>query len=289
MLQAPITFRFNFEYTDERTRPYVMHEFAANGAKHLVLSETLLRMILGDRKMAGTLEQEMTAEGLTFCDAHAVAGPYLELNCPVAEARPEMLLRLKLQLRITASMGVKTITIHTGHETDYPEYPLEVQYDFVKRSLEELMPFAEELGLIICIENTWFQINTADRLLGIKKEFPSETLGFCYDAGHANLMDKGRYSPNSAAYRAWRTVPPQFDNRILEKMLSDVVNCHLHDNDGIRDQHFNIGRGNVDWKHVVGLLKQAPRLLAVQSEVSQINTCDSIRDICEKFRWLNEL
>ena len=120
MLQAPITFRFNFECTDERTRPYVMHEFAANGANHLVLSETLLRMILSDRKMAVTLEQEMAAEGLTFCDAHAVAGPYLDLNCPVAEARSEMLLRLELQLQITASMGVKTITIHTGHETDYP-------------------------------------------------------------------------------------------------------------------------------------------------------------------------
>ena len=75
MLQAPITFRFNFECTDERTRPYVMHEFAANGAKHLVLSETLLRMILGDRTKAETLNREMAAEGLSFCDAHAATGP----------------------------------------------------------------------------------------------------------------------------------------------------------------------------------------------------------------------
>lgn len=289
MLPAPVTYRFNFEYTDDRTRSYVMHEFAANGAKHLVLSETLFRMILSDRTMAGTLRREMTAEGLSFYDAHAVSGPYLDLNCPIPEARAEMLMRLKLQLQIAAAMNVKTIAIHTGHEDVYPEYPLEVQYDCVKRSLEELLPFAEALDLIICIENTWFQINTADRLIGIKKEFPSGSLGFCYDAGHANLMAGKRNSPNSAVYFAWRNVPPRFDDHILEKLLPHVVNCHLHDNDGITDQHCNIGRGTVNWKHVVGLLKRAPRLLAVQSEVSQINTRDSIRDICERFRWLNEL
>ena len=289
MLKAPVTYRFNFEYTDDRTRPWIMHEFAANGAKHLVLGETLFRMILGNRAMTSKLLHEMAAEGLSFCDAHAVAGPFLDLNCPVPEARAEMLLRLKLQLRIAADMGVKTIAIHTGHETVYPEYPLEVQYDFIKRSLDELLPEAEKLGLVIGIENTWFQLNTAERLLGIKREFPADALGFCYDAGHANLMDKGRRSPESAPYLAWGKVTPRFDDRILEKLLPQVVNCHLHDNDGITDQHFNIGRGNVDWKHIAGLLKQAPRLLAVQSEVSQINTHDSIRDICEKFRWFIEL
>ena len=114
MLKAPVTFRFNFEYTDDRTRPWIMHEFAANGAKHLVLGETLFRMILGNRAMMEKLLHEMAAEGLSFCDAHAVAGPHLDLNCPVPGVRAEMLLRLKLQLRIAADMGVKTIAVHTA-------------------------------------------------------------------------------------------------------------------------------------------------------------------------------
>ncbi|MBO4632717.1 MAG: sugar phosphate isomerase/epimerase [Lentisphaeria bacterium] len=289
MFQAPVTYLFDFEHTDDKMRPYIMHEFAANGAKHLVLSDTLLRMIMNQRNMAVTFSQEMAAEGLSFCDAHAVFGPYLDLNCPVAEARPEMLLRHKLQLEIIASIGVKTVTIHVGNENQYPEYSLETQVDCVKRSLDELLPFAEKRGIIICIENIWTRINTADRLLEIKKEYLTDTLGFCYDAGHANLMDKGRNFPESNPYSAWGTEPPQFDDRILEKMLPHVVNCHLHDNNGIADQHFNIGRGTVDWKHIVRLLKQAPRLQAVQSEVIPVRTRDSIREICEKFRWLNEL
>ena len=39
-------------------------------------------------------------------------------------------------------------------------------------------------------------------------------------------------------------------------MLSYVVNCHLHDNNGIEDLHGNIGIGTIDWKHIVSLLKK---------------------------------
>lgn len=289
MISAPVTYIFDFTRANETMRPYMMHEFAVNGAKYLVLNTGLIQMILSSRNMARTLTQEMAAEGLEFYDSHSMFGPYLDLCCPVAEARTEMMLRHKLQLHIIASMGVKTVTIHVGNETHYPEYPLEVQYDYIKRSLDELLPLAEKLGLVICIENIWYQLNTADRLVGIKKEYPTDALGFCYDSGHANLMDKGRNFPESRPYREWNPVTPQFDDHILEKMLPDVVCCHLHDNDGITDQHYNLGRGTIDWKHVAGLLKQAPRLQVVQSEVAPVKVHDSVRDVCEKFRWLYTL
>ena len=289
MFSVPVSFLFDFGQTNEKTRPYFMHEFAANGAKHLVLSNTLISEVMKDYTLQKTLLDEMAAEGLTFADAHATFGPMRDLICPVPEARPQMLLRQKLTLQILADMGVNTITIHTGNETHYPGYDLEVMYDCMKRSLDELLPMAEKLGIVICIENIWYQINTPERLLGIKKEFPTDALGFCYDSGHANIMDKGRNFPDSNPFKYWKDVPPQFDDRILEKMLPHVVNCHLHDNNGIIDQHFNPGRGTVDWKHTIGLLKQAPRLQVIQSEVIPIRVHDSIRDICEKFRELGEL
>ena len=289
MFSVPVSFLFDFGQTNAQTRPYVMHEFAANGAKHLVLCNTLIGEVMKDYTLQKTLLDEMAAEGLTFADAHASFGPMRDLICPVEEARPQMLLRQKLTLQILADMGVNTITIHTGNETHYPGYDLEVMYECMKRSLDELLPMAEKLGIVICIENIWYQINTPERLLGIKKEFPSDALGFCYDSGHANLMDKGRNFPDSNPFKYWKDVPPQFDDRILEKMLPHVVNCHLHDNNGIVDQHFNPGRGTVDWKHTIGLLKQAPRLQVIQCEVIPVRVHDSIHDICAKFRELGEL
>lgn len=289
MFSVPVTYFFDFKRVNDTMRPYVMHEFAVNGARHLVLSEDFLSKILEKREMAGVLKREMAAEGLSFCDAHAVFGPYLDLCCPVPEARPEMLLRQKLQLQIIADMGVKTVTIHVGNETHYPGYTLQSMIDSVKSSLNELLPLAESLGVVICIENIWFQMNTPERLLEFKAEFPTDALGFCYDAGHANLMDRGRNFPDSKPYTAWGSVPPHFDHQILEKMLPHVVNCHLHDNDGITDQHVNVGLGTVDWKHVVTLLRQAPRLQVIQSEVIPVKTNVSIPEICKKFHWLAEL
>ena len=289
MFSVPVTFAYEFDHTDDFTRPCVLHEFAANGARYMVLTDVLLAQLLQRHGLRKMLAQEMANEGLRFCDSHAPFGPYLDLNCPVQAARGEMLLRLKLVLEIAASFGVKTMTIHTGNETAFPEFPLEEQYDWVKRSLAELLPFAEQLGMVIAIENIWFQINTPDRLLGIKKEFPTDALGFCYDSGHANLMNRGRDFPESSPYRAWGKTPVVWEDRALEKMLPHVVNCHLHDNDGVSDQHRNPGRGTVDWPHIAGLLKQAPRLQCIQSEVLPVRTHDAIREVTAKFRDLGEL
>ena len=285
MSLAPVTFLHEFDTLNDRIRPLVMREFAANGAKYLVLTDTLIKQILGKVSLERQLMREMAAEGLEFMDAHAPFGPYLDLNCPIPEARPEMLFRHKLTLQIIASMGVKTITIHTGNDVAYPDYPLEVQFDAIKRSLDELLPVAESLGITICIENIWFQINTPERLLAIKECFPTDALGFCYDAGHANLMDKGRNFPESNPFKAWRGVTPTWDNAILEKMLPHVVNCHLHDNNGIADQHLNIGCGTVDWQHIISLLKKAPRLQVVQSEVLMGQPC-AVRELCNTFQQL---
>ena len=288
MLNVPVTFFYDFTHVDAAGRRFIFHEFAANGAKHLVLTSTLFSNILTDRNLEDTLREEMSAEGLDFMDAHAMFGKYLDLNCPIEEARGEMLARHKLQLRIAAAMGVKTITIHVGNEHVYPEIPLEQQIDALKRSLDELLPLAEELGIVICIENIWLQINTPESLLEVKKAFPTDALGFCYDAGHANLMDKGRYNPESNPNGVWLGKTPTWDDRILEKMLPHVVNCHLHDNDGVTDMHTNIGRGNVDWEHVFNLLGQAPQLKVIQSEVSPVYAKVAIKEVCEKFfQWVN--
>ena len=283
MSKVPVSFGYEFGNSNENTRRHVMHEFAVNGAKNLVLTDSLLKKMLPDRMLAVKLQEEMAAEGLKFMDAHAGYGKFVDINCPVPEARREMIARHKLTLYMVAAMGVETIAFHTGNENAYPEYSVDTQMDFIKRSLDELLPLAEELGIVICIENIWHRTNTPERLLEVKKCFPTDALGFCYDAGHANLMDKGRNHPESNAFQAWGDVTPAWDDRILEKMLPHVVNCHLHDNNGINDQHRNLGSGNIDWNHIAGLLEKAPRLQVIQSEVCLMMANAAVREVCDKF------
>ena len=152
-----------------------------------------------------------------------------------------------------------------------------------QEALSELLPEAEKCGITICIENIWFRINTPDMLLKIKSHFPTPNLGFCYDAGHANLMTNGRAFADGAASKAWGMFgeTPDWDDPILEKMLPHIVNCHLHDNDGFEDSHQLCGKGNVDWKKVVSLLKTAPRLKNIQCESISTKHAFSVKEMIE--------
>ena len=86
------------------------------------------------------------------------------------------------------------------------------------------------------------------------------------------------------ALETWKDMEPRWDDKILEKMLPHVVNCHIHDNNGVTDQHFNLGCGNIDWEHISKLLQQSPRLKVIQSEVIPMRANAPIKDICEAFR-----
>lgn len=289
MFSVPVSFSFGFNLVPDELRPYIIHEFAVNGCKHLLLTGSDISRIMENRDCAALFRKQMADEGMSYCDAHAPFGPWLDPACPVAEARPEMILRHKLSMMIAASMGVKTITVHTGNEPKHPDYPLEVQFDCLKRSMDELLPFAESLGLTVCLENIWYQLNTPERLLAVKREFPTGALGFCYDSGHAHLMAKGWKSTESRPMLAWGGTTPAWDEHILEKMLPHVVNCHLHDNHGIQDEHLIPGLGEIDWKSEITLLKKAPRLQVVTCEISPVKTLSAIRDMYESMVRLGEI
>ena len=294
MFNVPVTFLYDYEHISDRMRPYIMREFALAGAKYLVLSDTLIDRIISKPGFEDTLLQEIGNAGLSFCDAHAPFGPRLDMNCPWENKRPMMLARLKLALEICKYMNVDTITIHLGnnHFEGATTIPDDLHINRMKESLSELLPVAEKLGITICIENIWFSVNTPDVLNTIKSEFPTDALGFCYDAGHANIMDNGRKFATGTSWSGWKAAGkavPVWEGSALEKMLPHVVNCHLHDNSGWKDEHMLPGKGCIDWTHIIKLLKKAPRLKAVQSEVILIPSGTYVKDLVAKFNELAEI
>ncbi len=294
MFDVPVTFLYDFEHVSDRMRPYIMQEFASAGAKHLVLSDTLIKMIINKPGMEDTLLEEMANSGLSFCDAHAPFGASLDLNCPWESKREMMVSRLKLALEICAFMKVDTITIHLGNNHFDPTSSIadDIHISRMKEALSQLLPTAEKLGITICIENIWFSVNTPEVLNDIKSEFQTDALGFCYDSGHANIMDNGRLSGEGNAWNGWKAsgkAVPLWEDKALEKMLSNVVNCHLHDNNGTRDEHTLPGRGNINWNHIIPLLKSAPRLKVIQSEVIPVYSGTYIKELVDTFKQLSEI
>ncbi|MBR2633678.1 MAG: sugar phosphate isomerase/epimerase [Lentisphaeria bacterium] len=281
MKDVPVTYLFVGD--DENALRSTLPEFAANGVKNVVLSDLLISAIMKKYSFADTIRKYLDLTGVKFVDSHAPFGPYIDMNVPEPSRRREMILRQKLALNIAASFGVDTMTIHVGNDVRFPEVPPERQTELVCEALSELLPEAEKCGITICIENIWFRINTPDMLLKIKSHFPTPNLGFCYDAGHANLMTNGRAFADGAASKAWGMFgeTPDWDDPILEKMLPHIVNCHLHDNDGFEDSHRLCGKGNVDWKKVASLLKTAPRLKNIQCESISTKHAFSVKEMIE--------
>lgn len=295
MFNVPLTYLFDFEKVTPSGRPYIMQEFARCGARHLVLSDTFVRQISSDLSLADQLKKEMSDNGLSFCDGHAPFGLYDDMHCPFPAARKMMFARQKLTLEICSYMNVDTVTIHLGSTRLPPsnEIPVAEHLDRVRETLGELLSSAEKTGVTICIENSWYPLCTPENLLALKKEFPTPYLGFCYDAGHANIMDNGRLYPEGSAWFGWTTAgfdcTPPWETQALEKMLPHTVNCHLHDNMGCQDTHTIPGKGNVDWQHILPLLAQAPRLKVIQCEVIPAANRIPIADLAAKFQELLQL
>ncbi len=293
MLNVPLTYFCDFDFcADQLARRYFMQSFAELGAKHIVLSDTLIKLFFQDVRFIAQMQRDIAELGLDFVDAHAPFDSFLDLSCPDTNYRRYLVAGGIHALELCAMFGVETITFHTGNMGGIPVpagATVETYVDNTCKSLDALLPKAEELGIVICLENIWFPNNTPECLLKIMKRFPTDALGLCYDSGHANLMStKEQDNADNAANRAFDNVglPRHHDDQILEKMLPYIVNCHLHDNYAINDNHFTPGHGNIDWKHIIGLLHQAPRLKCIQSEVLPIARKESIAGIVSAFQKL---
>ena len=269
----PFTFTFAWQNVDETFRRQLFAEFAANGAKHLTLTDGLLKMIGENPALYRKLPAEAAEAGIAFTDAHAPFTGETDLGMPVRAWRPQMLARQKYHLQVVSDFGIRTCTMHPS-TTFYPEYSVAEHLEAVRRSLDALLPLAESLDVTICLENIYKPCCTAADLLTLLSEYPSDHLGVCYDSGHAHIVEHGRSTPDWVARRNWTEkglgdVPEEHD--ILGRLLPHIVNCHLHDNDAMWDVHLLPGKGTIDWQPLLARLRTAPRLRCMQSEVA--STC----------------
>ena len=262
MKNIPLTHFFHIEYVPKELQTVFLREYAANGAKHIALADAMILNIMANANDRIFYKDLVKEGGISYLDAHAPFGKYIDLNSPIAGLRKEKILRARLAMEIAAEFGIETITFHVGSPC-YDGYTTDELHAEALRTIEELLFCAEKLGMILCIENVCNPSAAVDRLLDIKNHFPTDTLGFCFDSGHAHLAEY------SEALAKKDPEPEKMQGTILEKMLPHIVNCHLHDNDGTIDNHRIPGNGTTDWKKIMPLLATAPRLKCIQNETSE--------------------
>ena len=291
MKKKPLTYYFEFNQCGDFSQDslpklfiYILKSLACHGVRHIVLTHSLFPLLMQYKGLSYKIKAAVEEAGLDFVDAHSVCGTWWDLNEPDDTRREEMIATHIHTMALAASMGVKTITIHVGNSLapgrSYPPGPWldaisktsrEQMIDNAIKALKVLVPYAESQEMTICIENVRYVCTTPEALLEIKRHFPSEALGLCCDVGHANIslpLYEASDIPSQRAMAADTSSPLSL--QIIRQMLPHIVNCHLHDNDGSDDQHLLPGMGTLDWNSISALLRQAPRLQCLQSEVMPV-------------------
>jgi sugar phosphate isomerase/epimerase len=150
--------------------------------------------------------------------------------------RIAMVDEIKRALEIAEVIPFRYIIQHIGVAgQEFDEWRMDTAFS----SLEELKVFAAQRDVEVLLENTPNALSSGERL----NYFLNTThldLGYCFDSGHAHMASG---------------VESEFN--VMKARLRSV---HLHDNDGKSDAHLVPGRGSIDWKLTMKLLRSVSDL-----------------------------
>ena len=195
------------------------------------------------------------------------SGPQAHINiCDLNKARRIAAVdEIKRAIEVVEDVPCPYLIQHVG--IGYEEFD-EKKIDTAFSSLEELSLFAKQRGSEILLENIPNELSSSDRLtylLGVTHL----DLNFCFDTGHANLMEGVEQA--------------------FEKMKPRIRSTHVHDNNGLDDKHLFptlAEGGTIDWKNTMRLLRSAenqyPLLLELKESPDFPQPLEAIKQIFDR-------
>ncbi len=139
--------------------------------------------------------------------------------------------------------------------------------------LERLRVKAKTLGVQLLVENIPNGLSTPSRLLQFLKQNHLDSLGICFDSGHAHLP-ADRFGGGGAL-------------ETFELLAARVASTHLHDNHGEKDEHLWPGEGRLPFERLLPQLARRPDLpwlLEIHDAPATEATFDRLRQIIARMR-----
>lgn len=191
-----------------------------------------------------------------FTGRLGIHGPFdgFQLNSRDPQVRALAGRRLRQALEFGAELGATHMVIHSPLIFfGSPFLPQGAGWDLadhiasVQATLEPIVPFAEQLGCMLVIENI-LDKNPAP-LLAIIRAFDSPVVRMSLDTGHAFITHQAGGPP-----------PDQW----VREAGDLLAHLHLQDSDGQIDRHWSPGDGAINWFalfEALGTLTHRPRLI----------------------------
>ena len=290
---------FGYSFAPEQYYESLLGEYAANGATQLSMTDATLKSFVADPNKAVAFHALLEKTGVSMPDVHGLWGGLWDPCAPDSFMRPHLVAGQRLGIEIAAEFGAKTYTIHVGNPPMQPDGAVlpPDHLDRLSAILDGILPTAEKCGMVVCVENSFkpgampaFLGKLFDRYKGV------EALGCCLDVGHAHILDPEAPRPEGVPICS-----PTFDNDVWSGHLREymlpfrdviallgphIVTAHVHDNNGLGDQHLCPGQGNCDFEAVFEEFAKCPRLQSIQDEVGFRGSGVSVAHVCRVFERL---
>ncbi|MDD2626052.1 MAG: sugar phosphate isomerase/epimerase [Candidatus Methanomethylophilus sp.] len=197
------------------------------------------------QKIDGELLSGMDSHHMTYSIHSAIADTNLAaVNDRMREAS---VMEIMSEMQSAQILGINTITVHPGLTSLSVNRIRDRSLSQAQQSMRMLDKASYEFGVNIAVENMPqlpFMLGcTAKELAQI---IDGTDLGVCFDIGHANTTG-------------------QID-AMLDTFRGRLMNVHIHDNLGQKDQHLTIGEGNIDFGHVLARLKDYAHRYIIESK-----------------------
>ncbi len=198
-----------------------------------------------------------------FIHAPSIDINLASLNLALRKTSEKLILKT---LEVSSKLDVRLVVSHVGRlSRDYPKSMVNKAINNVLTCIKRIVKASKELDIVFSIENDH---SSSDYILAgfpkqVKFLVENSGCGFTFDIGHANTLGK--------------------INDFLELMEQYMVSVHLHDNDGTRDSHLALGKGNIDFESLLEKMKKDKITKPLIIE------CHSFRGLAESVKFLKNL
>ncbi|NMB13018.1 MAG: sugar phosphate isomerase/epimerase [Firmicutes bacterium] len=219
--------------------PRTRAELVEAGAEWITVSPNqctyLLEMSEAELESIG---EELRNSGISVQGFHSYHGPRENLSDVDHNLREQAVEKHKAVIRRAPLVGAKVVHLHPGLSTleEERQHSKTVLRSNLERSLDVLLPVAEESGVKLAVENMPLSYGSPEDLVALMEAFDSPWLGICFDTGHAHVRDGVKAS--------------------LEVIGGHLVDLHINDNGGTLDLHLPPPYGTIDWPQFVSSLAE---------------------------------
>ncbi|MBA7658991.1 endonuclease 4 [subsurface metagenome] len=240
--------------------PSLLKRLREVNVKHIELPDEGLHAL--NKRRVKNLNEIAETRNLDF----VVHAPWAGINiaAPSPVLRRTTLKRLEKSIVYAGQLGCRLWLLHPGSRTGLSHIYPGKDWQQNLESVRTLLGVARREGVNVAIENTPEPFPSLMKSVDDFHRFYDDLdddIGIVLDVAHANLNNQIQ--------------------DFLKQFSKKFVHMHVSDNDGANDLHLGIGYGNIEWKNVAKMVKDA--------DYANLIMIESTDHIEESIHFLREL